>query len=98
MSKPEKSLEVKNSNNQTGTIHQTDYKERCERLKEVLRKAIELQRKLDELSGFLFVDGEFDREFAKAQDKLQTLIHEELSPMLGFLYVNEVSEKIMEAV
>lgn len=50
----------------TGTVHQTDYKSNRERLKEVLRKAVELQCKLNELAEYLSMDGEFDREFAEA--------------------------------
>lgn len=91
-------LEVKNSNNQTGTVHQTDYRTNSERLKEVLRKAVELQCKLNELAEYLSMDGEFDREFAEAEDRLQMLIHNDLSPMLGYLFINEEFQKMEEAV
>lgn len=99
MCKPnQESLEVKQSSNQTGTVHQTDYKANRERLKEVLRKAVELQCKLNELAKYLSMDGEFDREFAEAEDRLQMLIHNDLSPMLGYLFINEEFQKLEEAV
>lgn len=98
MLKPKESLEVNNSSNQTGTVHQTDYRTNCERLKEVLRKAVELQCKLNELAEYLSMDGEFDREFAEAEDRLQMLIHNDLSPMLGYLFINEEFQKMEEAV
>lgn len=98
MCKTTQSLDVKNSSEQTGTVHQTDYRTRIERLKEVLRKAIELQNKLNELSEFLSVDGAFDYEFAEAEDRLQMLIHNDLSPMLGYLFINEEFQKLEEAV
>ncbi len=98
MCKTTQSLDVKNSSEQTGTVHQTDYRTRSERLKEVLRKAIELQNKLNELSEFLSVDGVFDYEFAEAEDRLQTLIHDDLSPMLGYFFINEEFQKLEEAV
>lgn len=99
MCKPnQESLDVKNSSNQTGTVHQTDYKSNRERLKEVLRKAVELQCKLNELAEYLSMDGEFDREFAEAEDRLQMLIHNDLSPMLGYLFINEQFQNMEEAV
>ena len=98
MCKSTQSLEVNNSSNQTGTVHQTDYKANRERLKEVLRKAVELQCKLNELAEYLSMDGEFDREFTEAEDRLQMLIHNDLSPMLGYLFINEEFQKLEEAV
>lgn len=82
----------------TGTVHQTDYKSNRERLKEVLRKAVELQCKLNELAEYLSMDGEFDREFVEAEDRLQMLIHNDLSPMLGYLFINEQFQNMEEAV
>lgn len=82
----------------TGTVHQTDYKSNRERLKEVLRKAVELQCKLNELAEYLSMDGEFDHEFAEAEDRLQMLIHNDLSPMLGYLFINEQFQNMEEAV
>ena len=98
MRKLTESLEAKNSSNQTGLAHQTDYRTNCERLKEVLRKAVELQCKLNELAEYLSMDGEFDREFAEAEDRLQMLIHNDLSPMLGYLFINEQFQKLEKAV
>ena len=90
-------LEVNNSSNQTGTVHHKDYKNDIENLKEMLRKALELEHKLDELSECLFEDGEFDREFRDAEERLRKIIHDDLSPMLGYLFINYESKKL-EAV
>lgn len=98
MLKPNQSLNVNNSNNQAGIVHQTDYKTRKEKLKEAIRKAVELQHKLNELSNFLFVDGDFDKEFLDASERLQSLIHNDLSPMLGYLFINEECKRLEEAV
>lgn len=59
---------------------------------DVINKAVKLQQRLQELSKYLFQDGDFDKEFYDAQERLQQIINNDLRPMVGALVVNNAYE------
>lgn len=75
-----------------GKANQTGHPKDTDSLIDVIRKAVELQHRLNELSKYLFEDGDFDREFFDAQERLQDIINNDLRPMVGALVVNNVYE------
>lgn len=85
-------LNVNKSNGQTGKAHQTCHTKNTDSLIDVIRKAVELQHRLNELSKYLFEDGDFDGEFFDAQERLQDIINNDLRPMVGALVVNNAYE------
>ena len=75
-----------------GKAHQTGHPKDTDSLIDVIRKAVQLQNRLNELSKYLFSDGDFDKEFYDAQERLQDIINNDLRPMVGALVVNNVYE------
>lgn len=92
MLKPEVSLNANKSNEQTGKVHQTYHPKSTDSLIDVINKAVKLQQRLQELSKYLFQDGDFDKEFYDAQERLQQIINNDLRPMVGALVVNNAYE------
>ena len=86
------SLHVNKSSAMAGKANQTGHPKDTDSLIDVIRKAVELQHRLNELSKYLFEDGDFDREFFDAQERLQDIINNDLRPMVGALVVNNVYE------
>lgn len=86
------SLHVNKSSAMAGKANQTGQPKDTDSLIDVIRKAVELQHRLNELSKYLFEDGDFDREFFDAQERLQDIINNDLRPMVGALVVNNVYE------
>lgn len=82
------SLNANKSNVQTGKAHQTCRELGEQKLKDVIRHAVQLQNRLNELSKYLFSDGDFDKEFYDAQERLQDIINNDLRPMVGALIIN----------
>lgn len=90
-------MENKNSGVATPTS-QANNTVPSERLQQLIRKAVELQNELSKLSDAISEENDLDLEFTRASDRLQTLIHTDLSPMLGYLFINEQWTKVEEAV
>lgn len=86
------SLHVNKSSAMAGKANQTGHPKETDSLIDVIRKAVELQHRLNELSKYLFEDGDFDREFFDAQERLQDIINNDLRPMVGALVVNNAYE------
>lgn len=81
---------VNNSNVMAGKAHLTS--QDTDSLIDVINKAVKLQQRLQELSKYLFQDGDFDKEFYDAQERLQQIINNDLRPMVGALVVNNAYE------
>lgn len=93
MRKLTQGLAVNNSSNQTGIAHHTDYSKSRERLQKAIELSLELQRKLDELYLDLFKHRELDEKFSEALERISLIVEEDLSPMIGTLYVIEITKK-----
>ncbi len=85
-------MNANKSNGQTGKAHQTCHPKSTDSLIDVINKAVKLQQRLQELSKYLFQDGDFDKEFYDAQERLQQIINNDLRPMVGALVVNNAYE------
>ena len=65
MLKPtQESLEVNNSSNQTGAVHQTDY---CKEIEESIQAALNLQKRIYDLFEMPFIADLFNNEIRRTE-------------------------------
>lgn len=84
MSKPEESLEVKQSSNQTGTVHQTDY---CKEIEESIQAALNLQKRICDLFEMPFIADMFNNEIRRTEQCTIEIL-EDLAPIMGYAVIN----------
>ncbi len=69
-----------------------EIKEKADSLKDIINMAVELQLRLHELSKHLFPEGDFNKEFFDADERLQEVINNDLCPMVGAIVIDEAYE------
>ncbi|OUO85320.1 hypothetical protein [Bacteroides sp. An269] len=77
-------LEVKNSNNQTGTVHQTDY---CKEIEESIQAALNLQKRIYDLFEMPFIADLFNNEIRRTEQCTIEIL-EDLAPIMGYAVIN----------
>lgn len=84
MCKTTQSLEVKQSSNQTGTVHQTDY---CKEIEESIQAALNLQKRICDLFEMPFIADMFNNEIRRTEQCTIEIL-EDLAPIMGYAVIN----------
>lgn len=91
MRKPNQSLEVKQSNDRTGTAHRTGT-DSIELISQSIRRAVRLEKDIDTLSGVGLVREIYSKEMFNASESITRVI-DTLSEVMGCAFVEQIREE-----